>query len=117
MLTAAFVIAGWIALYIAMRVMLAQNIARLRQDFKQEIAAVESRFHSAGMATVPPVALTVEMAQESVNAIAAAAAALATKKVHVRAVQTQQTRPVGDPWAQQGRANVQSSHDIAQRGH
>jgi hypothetical protein len=112
MLTAAFVIAGWISLYIAMRVMLAQNIARLRQEFQREIAAVESRFD-----TVPPVALTVEMAHESGNAIAAVAAAIAAKKVHVRAVQPQQTHPVGDPWAQQGRANVQSSHDIAQRGH
>lgn len=117
MLIAGIVIAGWIALYLMVPIILARDNARLRGEFQQQINALTVRFEAAGLSAAQGVAPAGETLQESGNAIAAVAAALAAKKVHVRAVQPQQTHPLGDPWAQQGRANVQSSHDIAQRGH
>jgi hypothetical protein len=110
MLIVTFVIGGWIAFYVAVRRMLAQNSARLRQEFWGEINALAARPEPAQ----PPAA---QSAHASVSAIAAAAAVLATTKVHVRPVKPAQTRPVGDPWAQQGRAGVWSAHDLAQRWH
>jgi hypothetical protein len=116
MLTVAMVIAGWIALYVVVRRMLARNSARLRQEFQRQIDSLVARVRAEQSVLIRPSAAPEEPANNSVNAIAAAAAALAVKKVHVRAVQPVETRP-SDPWAQQGRAGVWSAHDIAQRGH
>jgi hypothetical protein len=116
MLMVTIVIAGWIAVCAVVRSMLARNSARLRQEFQQQIDLLAARFGAEQSVLTRPSAAPEEPANNSVNAIAAAAAALAVKKVHVRAVQPAETRP-SDPWAQQGRAGVWSAHDIAQRGH
>jgi hypothetical protein len=117
MLTVALVIAGLVALPVVMRIMLARSSTRLRQEFQQQIDAFTARVEAAGAAPAQrSPAPSTEITQTD-NAIAAAAAALGARKVHVRPAKPQPTHPVGDPWAQQGRAGVWSSHDIAQRWH
>jgi hypothetical protein len=111
MLTATLVIAGVAALYVIMRMMLARSSAHLRQEFQEQLSVLRARLETAK----PSGAASTEIPQ-TVGAVAAAAAALGAKTVHVRPAKPQTTRPVGDPWAQQGRVDVWSSHDIAQRG-
>jgi uncharacterized membrane protein len=110
-------IAGWVMVYVALRRLLMHNNARLRQEFRCQ---VESLVACVEEATTVSVSVS-ETVRDSAtpapeNAIAAAAAALATKRIQVRALPPDRAS-AGDRWAQQGRAGVQSSHDIAQRGH
>lgn len=117
MLAVAFVIAGGIVIYIVVRMMLAQTSARLRKEFQQKIDALTARVETEGTAAVGTSAAPSAEIPQTVGAIAAAAAALGATKVQVRPVKPTQTRPGGDPWAQQGRAGVWSAHDLAQRWH
>ncbi len=117
MLTVALVLAGWISLYIVVQMMVARSSARLRDDFQKQIDCLAARIEASETAEVEPSASAQVIGPESASIIAAAAAGLAVRKIRVRTVKPTSAHPVGDPWAQLGREGVQSSHDIAQRGH
>jgi hypothetical protein len=118
MLTAALVIAAWAALFVVVRVMLARSCSLLRQDFQRQIDALAARLDSiAAVADLLSTSVADEIAPDSAHSKGAAAAILATKKIHVRPVKPPPAHAAGDPWAQQGRTGVHSSHDIVQRGH
>ena len=115
MLTAALVIAGWIVVYVVVRMMMARSSVRLREDFRQQIDLLATRVERSETSAVQPSVPAAGTGRESVNVLAAAGAAFATRKIIVRPANRQQVHAGGDPWAQQGRAGVWSSHDIAQR--
>lgn len=117
MLTVAFVVAGWAAVFVLLVHLLGRTSARLRIESQKQIEALSARVadleHMVAItrALRPPDAIRKDVA-------AASAAALVRERVQVFPVTKPQTlHPQGDPWAQQGRAGVQSSHYIAQRGH
>jgi acyl transferase domain-containing protein len=116
-LTVSVTIAGWVVVYVALRRLLMHNNARLRLEFRRQ---VESLVACVEEATTVSIAVSETVCEAGIpapeNAIAAAAAALASKKIQVRALPVDHAN-AGNRWAQQGRAGVQSSHDIAQRGH
>jgi hypothetical protein len=117
MLTLALVIAGWISLYVVVRIMVARSCARLRDDFQRQIECLAGRVEAAGSTAARPSASMRATMREPASIIAAAAAGLAARKIQVRPVTPTQPHPVGDPWAQQGRGSVHLSHDLAQRRH
>ena len=118
MLTVAFVIAGWAVAFIVFWRMQARSSARIRNDAQKQIEALSARVADLEQTIAIAHALRAPEATRKNAAAAAGVAALMSEKVMVRSLKTPQTlHPLGDPWAQQGRAGVQSSHDIAQRGH
>jgi acetylornithine deacetylase/succinyl-diaminopimelate desuccinylase-like protein len=116
MLTVAFMIAGWIALYVAVRITLEQNSARLRQEFQREMVFFTARIRTEAAREIQPSTLAPE-ASQMVSAVAAATAALGATRVHIRPASPQAARTDSGNWARHGRADVWSSHDIAQRWH
>jgi hypothetical protein len=114
MLTVALVLAGWVSLYIVVRMMVARSCARLRNEFQQQIDCLAARTETAEMR---PSSSGQGIGQQSASVIAAAAAGIAARRIQVRAVRPTSALPVSDPWSWLGREGVQSSHDIAQRGH
>ena len=116
MLIVVFMIAGWIALYVVVRLALEQNSARLRQEFQREMVFFKARIRTQAARGVQPSTLAPE-ASQMVSAVAAATAALGATKVHIRPARPQAARTDSGNWAQHGRAGVWSSHDIAQRWH
>jgi acetylornithine deacetylase/succinyl-diaminopimelate desuccinylase-like protein len=116
MLTVAFMIAGWIAFYVVVRITMEQNSARLRQEFQRELVFLTARVRTEAAREIQPSTLAPGPSQ-MVSAVAAATAALGATKVHIRPARPQAARTDGDLWAQHGRAGVWSSHDIAQRWH
>ena len=115
MLTAAFVIAGWAVVSIIFWRMLVRNSARIRAEAQKQIEALSARVADLEQT----IAIAHALRSPEANAQGAAAVvALVKEKVLVRSVKKPAAlHPLGDPWAQQGRTGVQSSHDIAQRGH
>jgi hypothetical protein len=117
MLTIVLVLAGWVSLYIVVRMMVARSCARLRDDFQKQIGCLAGRIEASGTTAAQPSSSVQVIGRESASIIAAAAAGLAAKRIQVRPVKPTVTHPAGDSWAQLGREGVHSSHDIAQRGH
>jgi len=114
MLTAAFVIAGWVIFMLFWRT-LARHSARVRAEAQKQIEALSSRV--ADLEQTIAIAHALRSPETDAKS-AAAVVALVKQRVVVRSVNKPPSlHPPGDPWAQQGRAGVQSSHDIAQRGH
>jgi hypothetical protein len=118
MFIVAFVIAGWAVLFMLFWRMLARDSARVRAEAQKQIESLSARVAdleqtiAIAHALRPP-----DTAGKNVSA-AAGIAVLVSEKVMVRSVRKPLTmHPLGDPWAQQGRAGIQSSHDIAQREH
>jgi len=97
---------------------LKRELARLRLDFDTRVAALEQKLAAAApdsketrepLPLPPPV--QPEVSPEIVAIIAAAVTAFLGKKVkirHARRIDSGTT-----PWAQQGRAIIQASHNLA----
>jgi len=118
MLTAAFVIAGWAVVFIIFWRMLARSSARVRAEAQQQIEGLSARVADLEQTIAIAHALRPPDAAGKNASTAASIAALVSERVMVRSVRKPLTmHPLGDPWAQQGRAGIQSSHDIAQREH
>ena len=117
MLTLAFVVAGWAAIFVLVVHLLGRTSARIRLESQKQIEALSARVadleHMVAItrALRPPDAVRKDVAAASVAAV------VREKVLVVPATKPQTLHPLGDPWAQQGRAGVQSSHDMAQRGH
>ncbi len=117
MFTVALVIGGWAIIFVIFWRMLAASSARIRNHAQKQIEGLSARVADLEQTIAIAHALRPPEATRK-NAAAAAAAALLNEGVLVRSAKTPLTmHPLGDPWAQQGRAGVQSSHDIALRGH
>ena len=115
MLTAAFVIAGWAVVFIIFWRMLARSSAQVRAEAQKQVEELSARV--ADLEQTIAIAHALRSPENDAKG-AAAVVALVKQKVVVRSVNKPSAlHPLGDPWAQQGRTGVQSSHDIAQRGH
>lgn len=118
MLIAAFVIAGWIVAFVVFWLMLSRSSARVRADAQKQIEALSARVADLEQTIAIAHALRPPESARKNAAAAAGIAALVQEKVMIRpAKMPQALHPLGDPWAQQGRARVQFSHDIARREH
>jgi hypothetical protein len=117
MLTVAFVVAGWAAIFVLLVHLLGRTSARIRIESQKQIEALSARV--ADLEHMIAITRALRPAHATRKDVAAASvAALVSERVLLSPVTKPQTlHPLGDPWAQQGRAGVQSSHDIAQRGH
>ena len=114
MLTIALVFAGWAGMFVIFWRMLERNSARIRNDAQRQIEALSERV--ADLEQTIAIARALRSPSDATGT--AAVVALVSKKVTVRSMRTAlPLHPLGDPWAQQGRSGVQSSHDVAQRGH
>ena len=95
---------------------LKRELARLRSDFDARVAALERKIGAATPAgkaasTPAPAPVSREVSPETVAIIAAAVTAFLGKKVkirHARRIDSGTT-----PWAQQGRAIIQASHNLS----
>jgi hypothetical protein len=128
LLTAALVIAGWLAVFISLRRTLKRTCADLRLEFQRQIDSLSasvraleqaadtrgtavSAVSSPGEAQAPE-----EITPETLATIAETIAALLGRKVHLRSVKILPTPDaIANPWAQHGRAVVQASHNFSQR--
>ncbi len=141
LLTATLVIAGWIVLLIALRRGLARRCDELRLEFRRQIDSLsasvtalertiatrnasaqgESTVTSAGAASEdvaqgPLTQASDEITPEILAAITKTITALLGRKVHVRSVKLLATPDAAsNPWAQNGRAVIQASHNFSQR--
>jgi hypothetical protein len=93
---------------------LKRELARLRADFDSRVAVLEEKIAAAtpeGAEIHQPAAPKAEVTPEIVAIIAAAVTSYLGKKVkirHARRIDLGTT-----PWAQQGRAIIQASHNLA----
>jgi hypothetical protein len=157
MLTAALVIAGWVAAYLSLREVLKRRYEDLRREFQDQINTLHARIRlldhavAARPAAVPasePVpreetgsqavrraepiawpALAIapeaaeEVSPETMAVIAETVTGFLGKRVRIRSAKklpappppaAQTSSASGDPWAQQGRVLVQTSHESIQ---
>ena len=140
-LTATLVIARWVVLFIALRRGLARRCEELRVEFQQQIdllsasvatlertiaasnapAKGESTVTSAGAASEavaqgPLAQASDEITPETLATITKTITALLGRKIHVRSVKLLATPDAAsNPWAQNGRAVIQASHNFSQR--
>jgi hypothetical protein len=128
LLTAAIVIAGWLAMFFSLQRTLKRACAELRLEFQRQINSL-----SAGTGNLDPAADTQtatapevlspregqapgELTPETLATITEAVTALLGRKVRVRSVKILPTPDaIVNPWAQHGRAVVQASRDFSQR--
>ena len=91
------------------------ELARLRREFNTRVSALEQQLAALGAPTTPPEPATAEpspqVSPETVVIIAAAVTAFLGKKVKIR--QVHQLDSGTTPWAQQGRAIIQASHNLS----
>jgi hypothetical protein len=96
---------------------LQRELARLRRDFDMRVAALEQKlaaFPSESKVSEPlpaPPPVKSEVSPETVAIIAAAVTAFLGKKVKIRNARRIDSGTT--PWAQQGRAIIQASHNLA----
>jgi hypothetical protein len=138
LLTAALVIGGWVVVLITLRHDLARRCEALHLEFQRQVdllsarvAAVEQDARSTAVklerssASAAAAGLlseangaqpSDEITPETLATITKTIAALLGRKVHVRSVKLLAKRDVGaNPWAQNGRAVIQASHNFSQR--
>lgn len=141
LLTATLVIAGGVVLSIALRRGLARRCEELRLEFRRQIDSLsanvtalertiatrnapakgESTVTSAGAASEavaqgPLMQVSDEITPETLAAITKTITALLGRKIHVRSVRLLATPDAAsNPWAQNGRAVIQASHNFSQR--
>jgi len=128
LLTAAIVIAGWLAMLISSRRTLQRRCAELRLEFQRQIDSLSARTRALERApnTQTPTAPEVlspregqapgEITPETLATITETVTALLGRKVRVRSVKILPTPDaIVNPWAQHGRVVVQASHDFSQR--
>ncbi|MGA7288684.1 MAG: hypothetical protein WBX02_11355 [Terriglobales bacterium] len=141
LLTATLVIAGGVVLSIALRRGLARRCEELRLEFRRQIDSLsanvtalertiatrnapakgESTVTRAGatseaVAQGPLMQVSDEITPETLAAITKTITALLGRKIHVRSVRLLATPDAAsNPWAQNGRAVIQASHNFSQR--
>ncbi len=134
-LIAALVIAGSIAVFIRSRRVLEQKSAELQRQIDSLSAHIRTLEQTAEARTavaesmkterlaemaVPSVAAQThaheEITPETLATITETVTALLGRKVHVRSVKLLPAADaIANPWAQQGRAVIQASHNFSQR--
>jgi len=141
LLTAALVIAGWLAVFISSRRALKRTCAEFQRQIDSLsaslralqqaadartaavpiIAVAESgKIESSAGIVAPPIAAQAqapeEITPETLATIAETITALLGRKICIRSVKTLPTpNAIVNPWAQQGRIVVQASHYLASR--
>jgi hypothetical protein len=96
---------------------LGHELARLRRNFEAAIADLEQQLAALSPAETPVAARTVppaesrELSPETVAIIAAAVTSFLGKKVKIRNARSIDSGTT--PWAQQGRAIIQASHNLS----
>jgi hypothetical protein len=136
LLTAALVIAGWLAVFISSRLMLKRTCAELRLEFQRQIDSLSANVRaleqtaaartvavapgkmepSAAQAQVPATQTSDEITPETLATISETVTALLGRKVRIRSVKILETpNAIANPWAQHGRAVVQASRNFASR--
>jgi methylmalonyl-CoA carboxyltransferase large subunit len=138
----AVVAAGYVAIYVMLRLQLERTVEKLRGEWAEEFRSLMVATRTEGkasapvvpaaatapivqlVATPPPVAFPVpipakrpEVTPEIMLVIAAAVTAFLGKKVRIRSARILYSHESFNPWSQQGRAVVQASHNVAQRVH
>ena len=128
LLTAALVIAGWLVVFIGLRRTLKRTCAELRPEFQRQVDSLSARLEvleraadtrtATASAVLSPreAQAPEEITAETLATIAETITALLGRKVRIRSVKILPTPDAtANPWAQQGRAVVQASHDFSQR--
>jgi hypothetical protein len=137
LLIAALVIAGWIAVFISSRRALEWKCAEPQRQIDSLSARVRDLEQAAEARTLSAVAESVktepsagtavpsvaaqsqaleEITPETLATIAETVTALLGRKVRVRSVKLLPTPDaIVNPWAQQGRAVIQASHNLSER--
>jgi hypothetical protein len=95
---------------------LKRELARLREDFDSRVAALEEKIAAATpdgaeIREAAPEPTKAEVTPEIVAIIAAAVTSFLGKKVKIRNARRIDLGTT--PWAQQGRAIIQASHNLA----
>ncbi len=130
-----------LTLYVAMRRAIRQNAEQLRREFEERLAVVTTKVrlteplpaaqqvpvaeaapvHSPAPVAKPPVAVppkpVEEVTPEMLLVIAAAVTAYLGKAVRIRSARMLYSHESFNAWSQQGRAVIQASHNLAQRGY
>lgn len=136
-LIAALAIAGSIAVFISSRRALERKSAELQRQIDSLSARIRTVEQTAEARTLSAVAESVkteasagmaapsvaaqtraheEITPETLATITETVTALLGRKVHVRSVKLLPTADaIANPWAQQGRAVIQASHNFSQR--
>lgn len=132
-LVALLVLGGWAATYIALRLAMRRKMEDFRRQLREtrdQINALNETITKMRAEVVEPVVVPSaspvdaepvpesEISPEMLVIIAAAVTTYLGKKVRIRSAQLLQTPyELFNPWAQQGRAVIQASHDLTQRGY
>jgi hypothetical protein len=140
LILAAFVLAGYVVVYVGFRHTLDRTVEQLRREWAAEISSLmtASLPKSKAVISVPPSLSAApisqplavqepvpaaaakektEVAPETLLVIAAAVTAFLGKKVRIRSAKMLYSHESFNAWSQQGRAVVQASHNVAQRVH
>jgi hypothetical protein len=121
----AAVIAGWVIVYLGSRRSMKRSGAAIRQELQEQIDARSAKVAALertegarrGPATGAETRTEDEVTPETLAMIADTIAALLGYKVQIRSVKNVPVpSAIANPWAQQGRAVIQASHNLAQRG-
>ena len=131
---AALVIAGWLSVFVSLRRSLTRTSEDLRKDLQRQIdslsASVRALEQPIGKPTLvkevtPPgvqaqasaaTSGSDEITPETLAAIADTITALLGRKIHIRSVKVLgPPHAIPNPWAVQGRAVIQASHNRAQQ--
>jgi hypothetical protein len=128
-LVAALVIAGWVTVYIGSRSLLKRTCAELRLEVRRQIDALSASvtalertvgtLAAGSSATLRPEEEQTldEITPETMATITETITALLGRKVHIRSVKILHVpTAIANAWSQQGRAVIQASHHLAQKG-
>lgn len=113
MLTAAIVIAGWIAGYFVLRSILQRNVRGMHLQVEKELKAV-GEFPADGRSRRPEAGERInQITPKNISALGESLSAFMGQEVQIRAVKRRPiSNPLSNPWAREGCILVQNSHDL-----
>jgi len=113
MLTAAIVIAGWIAGYFVLRWILQRNMKRIRMQLEKKLTAQHEFPATAGSGPVEAGDRFAQITAKNISALGQSLSALMGQEVHIRAIKKRPiSSPLNSPWAREGCVLVQNSHEL-----
>jgi hypothetical protein len=113
MLTAAIVIASWIAGYVVLRWVLQRSIARLRSEFQKSFDQQFGTQAAFGLEGADGKELHSDLAPGTVSALGQSLSALIGQPVRIHSIKkVQATHSLSNVWAREGCVLVQNSHSL-----
>lgn len=113
MLSAALVIAGWIAGYFVLRWILQRHMKRMRAQLEKELNAVRGSPAGGRSGRLQGSERMTQITPKKISALGETLSAFMGQEVQIRAIKKRPiSNPLSNPWAREGCILVQNSHDL-----